>query len=809
MKILQLTFLLLFAFSTFSYHQVNAQPATYGCHFAHTQFKAPPLTEADKQARRASAERSDTIDIIHYDIDLDVTRFSQSILYGTCAVSFRAKMENINSINLDLLDLFIDSIESDAGNLNFTRSGFNVHVEWPETMIVSDTNTLTVHYRGNPTVSGGSFGGFYFEGGYAYNLGIDLIGNPHNFGRSWFPCFDNFVERATYEISMMTNGGRKGYAVGDFISEEVVSGDTIVRSYHMQKQLPTYLVGVAISNYAEDNSIHSGAYGDIPVQIVAKPGDMADARNSLAFLPDAIDCLEYWYGPYVWNRVGYAMTLRGAMEHAGNIAYPDNSIAGGLLSTRLMTHELCHHWWGNLITVNYAPDMWIKEGNAEYGAHLIEEFIGGAESFRKVVRDNHKFVYLTAHVVDGEYLALSPLSQENTYGRHTYYRGASVMHNMRAYLGDSLFRAGQQTLLNENAYSYLNAQSYRDAMTAATGVDMNPFFDDWIFAPGYADYYVHHFSQDSAGLLHIALGQNQYQSNHYHRDCPVPISVYYADGSHENRRVMISGPLDSVTLNTDGTLPIGVTVNTGHIMNLAMFEDAIHVTDVGDFKDSEANYKLNVDVLNDTFRMVFENHLTAPDGLYDEDLYRLSNSHFWHIVGNHEDQFEGNLLLYYDDNDNLAPDIDLTAMSEDSIVLMYRADATEAWQEYEFYAINKLIPTDGKGTMILSKALNGDYTFANRLDGKTLVATNEIRSDIHIELYPNPASESITIHSGEIKFDLLQIFSIDGQFISEIKNPKSTEFIRVSEYASGEYIVSLFGIDGDSGAHASATFTVK
>ena len=431
---------------------VHAQPEYIGCHHRHNQFAHIELTPEALVARQASIERSDSFDVLHHDMMIDLTGFDQSILRGEVLIYYRVLADSANHFTLDLLDLTIDSITIDGHKTDYSRNGFFVHIELPETTYAGDTNSVMVSYHGTPTVSTGGFGGFYFEGGYAYNLGINLIGEPHNFGRSWFPCFDNFVERATYNIDIVTSKGRKGYAVGHFIGESSMEGDTILRSYEMRKPLPTYLVGVAASNYVEDNYVHNGVFGDVPVQIVAKPDDIEEAKQSLVFLPDAIDCLEHWYGPYVWNRVGYVMTVKGAMEHSSNIAYPAFSVDGGELSTRLMTHELCHHWWGNQVTLNYAPDMWIKEGNAEYGAHLIEEYIGGYEPFREAVRNNHHRVITTAHIDDGDYIALSPLSQENTYGTHTYYRGASMLHNMRQYMGDSLFRLGQTQTLLDNEF---------------------------------------------------------------------------------------------------------------------------------------------------------------------------------------------------------------------------------------------------------------------------------------------------------------------------------------------------------------------
>ena len=78
---------------------------------------------------------------------------------------------------------------------------------------------VTVFYQGTPTVDPSGFGGLDFNGNYAYNLGIGLSSNPYNFGRSWFPCFDNFVERSTYNFNVLSHAGRRGYCVGTFMGE--------------------------------------------------------------------------------------------------------------------------------------------------------------------------------------------------------------------------------------------------------------------------------------------------------------------------------------------------------------------------------------------------------------------------------------------------------------------------------------------------------------------------------------------------------------------------------------------------------------
>ncbi|MCL1969769.1 MAG: hypothetical protein FWF65_09545, partial [Bacteroidetes bacterium] len=65
----------------------------------------------------------------------------------------------------------------------------------------------------------------------------------------------------------------------------------------------------------------------------------------------------------------------GAMEHATNIAYPRSSISGTTANQNLISHELAHSWFGNLITCSTSQNMWINEGFATYGEYLCKEIL--------------------------------------------------------------------------------------------------------------------------------------------------------------------------------------------------------------------------------------------------------------------------------------------------------------------------------------------------------------------------------------------------------------------------------------------------
>ena len=396
----------------------------------------------------AQNSRSDTTDILRYEINLDFTNMGNQQIKGNCKVKFTPKINGVSVLRLDLLELVIDSVVGSNGILTYTYNDTLLNIDIATSMNTIDTSEVRVYYHGSPQQDASGWGGFYFQGNYAFNLGVGFDANPHNYGRVWFPCFDNFVERSTYEFNIITAGGKKAHCNGALISENVISGDTITRKWVMNEEIPSYLVCVAIADYATVHQSHNGLLGNIPIELVARSNDTTNMKNSFLHLPDAIDIYEIGYGPYRWNKVGFSLVPfgSGAMEHATNIAYPLSAANGGLGSETLMAHEFAHHWWGDLVTCETAEDMWINEGMAVYSEHLFLENIYDYKTSLNAIKTNHKEVVRYAHINEGGYRAISGIPHQYTYGDHVYKKGAVVAHNMRAYLGDSLFFVGLQSI---------------------------------------------------------------------------------------------------------------------------------------------------------------------------------------------------------------------------------------------------------------------------------------------------------------------------------------------------------------------------
>ena len=197
-----------------------------------------------------------------------------------------------------------------------------------------------------------------------------------------------------------------------------------------------------------------------------------------------------------------------------------------------------------MVTPFVHNDMWLKEGPAEYSGHLIEEWIGGQEGLLQAVKDNHFRVLREAHIDDDGFQALSPMPDAHIYGTHTYYKGASVMHNLRGYLGDELFRQGMRGVQVSLAERTMTPQQFRDSLEAATGADLDAFFDAWVFAPGYSVFVVRDRTSTPVGdafEVTIDVDQKLRATEVFHQQVPLQVSFISAEGEEFLADMVASG----------------------------------------------------------------------------------------------------------------------------------------------------------------------------------------------------------------------------------------------------------------------------
>ncbi len=756
---------------------------------------------------QASNFRSDTVDILNYTINLNITDFTTNVIKGNTAVKFAPKINGVNKLNLDLLELIIDSIKQNTSVLSYTYNDTLLSVNLLSTVNIGDTSTVIVYYHGTPQGDASGWGGFYFQSGYAYNLGVGFAANPHVYGRVWFPCFDNFVERSTYEFNITSNGGKVAYCNGYLASDTIDGGGDRTRRWIMNEEIPTYLASVAVANYTHVNQAFNGINGTIPIMLTALPADTINMKNSFLNLNTALSTFENHFGPYMWNRVGFCLVPfnSGAMEHATNIAYPKATANGTLTYQTLFAHELSHHWFGDLATCRTAEDMWLNEGWARYCEFLFSEALYGYNNYISAVRSNHED-NLHFNIVKEGNLSLSNIPHAYTYGDHVYNKGADVAHSLRGYMGDSLFFYSVKTYLSQNNYKDVSSTDFMNALTAASGMDMTYFFNDWVFNPGWCHFSIDSFVVVPQGINYdvtVYLKQKLTSAPNYYQQVPLNITFKSNNFIENTQRVVMSGANASFTLSVPFN-PVFVAVNMDEKIAHAVAPEYKVIKTGGAHNFPNAKMNLTVTSITDSAFVRIEHNYTAPDTFKVAGMgYHLSPNRYWKVDGILPSVFKARATMAYDGrtsafSGNYWLDNLLINAPEDSLVLLYRRDAASDWNLYPYYTKNYLgSNTDKRGTVTIDTLQLGEYVFAMR-DNTVGILESKINSEKTIVLYPNPAKDEIKVDIKKLDLNTSEklnysLLDITGKvvLVGKITTNQHLITIDLTHLNNGIYFINL------------------
>lgn len=736
---------------------------------------------------------SDSLDALHYRIHIQEIDFAQKSIRAHCQLELVPK-QNLETITLELKVLTVDSVNIYSQQKNFSQQADYLHIIADAAYTPADTLLLDVYYHGQPFSE--QWGGFHFSGNYAFNLGVGFESIPHNLGKAWFPCIDDFQDRATYEVLISLPEEMTGIS-GGILADTIHHDNQITWHWKINQAIPTYLISVAAGEYALTASNFSGIEADVPILIYTRPSDTAKVAGTFLHLVDILDIYENRFGPYPFDRIGYTGTAVGAMEHVGNIAYPHSVINGNISNEYLLAHELSHMWFGNQVTCATAEDMWLNEGWATFCHHFYQHDLYSPERYVQEIFETHYDVLRNAHIRDGGYHPLSNIPITHTYGNTAYDKGAIVVHTMMNYMGEDRFFETVKAFLAAFKFQHASSADMREFFTTYSGMDMDAFFDAWVFTAG-----TPHFSIDSVQTIEqggswqntVYLKQKYRGADFLADNNRFEIGFLSPEYEWITDVVEFSGKHGQLTTATD-FYPLMVVVDPHNKMADAVTDQ--HGWMSGNAPQSFSKFGLTLypeSVLDSVFYH-FSHHWAAPDSMFQKpEGLRLSPSRYWELKMPADEVPEIQARFSY--NNDLALDAELILTENDSVVILYRPNAGSEWLE---------IPSESMGLwsvgyLYVDNIQPGQYTLA--VWDKTFVGLNEQNqlSAIGMRLYPNPAFDQVRIELDEqIDNAIVVICDIWGRQLHQQniagRNSLSIDTIN---YASGIYFIEIKDVRGVS-----------
>lgn len=731
----------------------------------------------------------DGIDVTRYVININELNFSNRTLQGETFVDFTATA-TVQQVILELKYLEVSAVTATGATVsNFSQNDDFLTINLASPLSVGNTVTLDIVYGGNTFSE--SWGGVEWWGSdYVYNLGVGFESQPHNLGKTWFPCVDNFTDKATYDVFITTTNDKKAICGGSFV-ETIDNGDgTSTWHWETSQEIATYHISFAVGVYELWEDVYHGIERDIPIEVYVKPEQMNKVPGTFVHIQEICSTLEQYLGPYPFNRIGYVSTSKGCMEHTDNIALAASLIDGTTSGESYLAHELSHMWSGNKVTCATAGDMWLNEGFAQFWGIFYQAGVYDEPKFQNEISE------LVTTIVNwcnnsNNWMPLNNIPLNMTYDtKAVYERGAVIVNTMMNYMGRENFLAALRQYFDQYAYQAATSEQLCEALTQYSGIDMHGFFDSYVYASGMPNLYAAIKSVEPVGNQYAVTLDLHYQhigDTHIGQNNRYDVTFIGSDFQMVTEQINWDGVHGTTTLTLDFE-PIGVVGDmANNWLDGKLLKNFMVKTSA---QQAYSSFRMEATSLTDSVFVAVESNLVGP---YDDPLIphlTLSTKHFWTI--NRYDFGEAEVKGMFDFSKNL--DGDIIQSENDSATLLYRKNASEAWHEIAY----TLYPgsTWKQGRIILDNFAPGEYTIA--VWDKEALATEEFAEpEKQMQLFPNPAQSQVRLSWSEACDGTIRIIGTDGKAV------KSTSFthadgleLSIADLAQGCYTVMRLNKDG-------------
>ena len=347
-----------------------------------------------------------------------------------------------------------------------------------------------------------------------------------------FPCFDQPDLKARFQLEVtapetwkvITNTYPKEEHLRFIGTGKSPSDDEKMRVlFHETKPLSTYLFAFAAGPFVEFKDETSR----IPTSLFVRKSKAERARKELpevfrlhreglAFLADYF-AFKYPFPKY--DIVIVPEFAYGGMEHAGatflreeRILFPTDPTASDLAArAELICHEAAHQWFGDLVTMRWFDDLWLKEGFATFMAYKAIEKILPQQNAWKVFYQRMKPGAYTTDVTKGT----TPIFQEipnlsaakSAYGNIVYLKAPSMLKQAEFFLGADKFQKSIRAFLKEHAFGNAEWADLVRAFEHSSGRKLDTWAAAWVRRRGAARVRVNWSVNRAGRITSLTLAQ--------------------------------------------------------------------------------------------------------------------------------------------------------------------------------------------------------------------------------------------------------------------------------------------------------------
>lgn len=322
--------------------------------------------------------------------------------------------------------------------------------------------------------------------------------------RRMYACFEQPDLKATFQLSVIAPRDWKVYSNSPTPEPTEVEDGFGRWEFSPTGRIATYITALVAGEFYAKHGIINSIKGEIGADMVCRESmvDYLDFDRMLTTTQNGFDIYEEYFGhEYPFDKYDQLFLPEynmGAMENAGCVTLRDDYLFRSRVTENeyaqrdnTILHELAHMWFGDLVTMRWWDDLWLNESFAEWASHWCQSEIarrdGGLDAWTMFANRRKRWAYgtdqlPTTHPIAADMIDLETVEQ--SFDGITYAKGASVLKQLVAYVGEKHFFAGTRAYFTKHAWGNTEFADLLAALQEASGRDLSQFASQWLETSG-------------------------------------------------------------------------------------------------------------------------------------------------------------------------------------------------------------------------------------------------------------------------------------------------------------------------------------
>jgi aminopeptidase N len=447
---------------------------------------------------------------LHFDLE-------QRKVIGDVTHTLSTLRDGVTHLDFDCAELTVSSARVNGKDAPFDLRDDKLRVQLAQPAKSGEKFEVSLKYEGKPT------SGLYFifpdKDDPARAKEIWTQGEAED-THHYIPIYDYPNDRTTSEMILTVPGDWLTVSNGKLLGVQDAPNGQKTWTWRQSLPVSTYLISFVAGEYKEKKD----TWHNLPITYNVPRGMEDTIDPTFSHTKEMLDFFSERFGvPYPWDQ--YAQTavddfVASGMENvsATTLAARD-MLHAELASERpeaadgLISHEMTHQWFGDLVTCKDWTNTWLNEGFATFGATLWEEHSYGvdASSYRYWREQN---TWMQSKELYPIPIVTRDINDSVEYVGNVYDKAGWVIHMLREQMGDEAFFRALKHYLEANRLQNVVSADLAKAIEESSGKNVDEFFDQWIYGAGAPRFTVRSSYDDAGKKVSLSVKQTQKVEGH-------------------------------------------------------------------------------------------------------------------------------------------------------------------------------------------------------------------------------------------------------------------------------------------------------